>query len=108
MTPEQEQIAQIEEELDGARRDLQETLSAVEAKMEQQVERAEVALQPQRLLRENLVGASCIAGLLGFLIGSSKYRRVAGPAILVAFGYAIWSELANQRSDHDGGESANS
>src|SRR5271166_1359761 len=108
MTLEQEQIAQIEEELDGARRDLQETLSTVEAKMEQQVERAEVAFSPRKLLRENLVGASCVAGLVGFLVGSSKYRKFAGPAILVAFGYGVWSELANQRSDDDGGESVNS
>jgi hypothetical protein len=108
MRPEEEQIARIEEELDGARRDLQETLSTVEAKMEQQVERAEGALQPQRLLRDNLIGASCVAGLLGFLLGSSKYRKVAAPAILVAIGYTVWSGMANQGSDGDGGESVTS
>lgn len=108
MTPEEEQIARIEAELDGARRDLQETLSAVEAKVEQEVERAEVVFSPQKLLRDNLVGASCIAGLLGFLAGSSKYRRVTGAGIVIALGYTIWNELANQRSDGDGGESANS
>jgi hypothetical protein len=103
MTPEQEEhIAQIEEELDGARRDLQETLSVVEAKMGQQVERAENAFNPQKLLRDNLVGAACIAGVLGYLVGSGKYRKVAGPAILVGLGYAIWSGLANQPSDVDG------
>ena len=37
MTPDEEHIARIEEELDGARRDLHETLSTVEAKVEQQV-----------------------------------------------------------------------
>jgi hypothetical protein len=108
MTPEQEQIAQIEEELDGARRDLQQTLSAVEAKMGQEVERAEDVFSPSKLLRDNLVGASCVAGVLGFMVGSSKFRKVAGPAILVALGYVIWNELANQRSDDDGGESASS
>ena len=108
MRPEEEHIARIEEELDGARRDLQETLSTVEAKVEQQVERAEVVLQPQRLLRDNLIGASCVAGLLGYLLGSSKYRKVAGPAILVAIGYTVWSEMANQGSDDDGRESLNS
>ena len=103
MTPEQEEhIAQIEEELDGARRDLQETLSVVEAKMGQQVERAENAFNPQKLLRDNLVGAACIAGVLGYLVGSGKYRKVAGPAILVGLGYAIWSGLAHQPSDVDG------
>jgi hypothetical protein len=108
MTPEQEQIAQIEEELDGARRDLQQTLSAVEAKVEQEVERAEDVFSPHKLLRDNLVGASCVAGVLGFMVGSSKFRKVAGPAIMVALGYVIWSEIINQRSDDDGGESASS
>jgi hypothetical protein len=42
------------------------------------------------------------------MVGSSKFRKVAGPAILVALGYVIWNELANQRSDDDGGESASS
>jgi len=104
--PEDEKIAEIEEELDGARRDLHETLSAVEAKMEQQVERAEGALQPQRILRDNVVGAACVAGILGFAVGTSKYRKFAGPAALLALGYAIWN--ATQRSDGDGGEPASS
>ena len=109
MTPEEEEhIARIEEELDGARRDLHETLSAVDAKVGQEVERAEVVLSPQKLLRDNLVGASCVAGVLGFIAGSSKYRKVVGPAVLVALGYTIWRGLANQRSDGDGGESVNS
>jgi len=107
MTPEEEQIARIEEELDGARRDLQETLSVVEAKMEREVERAEVVFSPQKLLSDNLVGASCVAGVLGFLAGSSKYRKVAAAGIVVALGYTIWNGLANQRSDGDGGESVN-
>jgi hypothetical protein len=108
MTPEQEEIAKIEEELDGARRDLQETLSTVEAKVEQQVERAEVALDPQKMLQDNLVGAACVAGVLGFLVGSSKLRKVGGAAILVALGYAVWSGLATHESDHHGGEAASS
>jgi hypothetical protein len=75
--------------------------------VEQEVERAEVAFSPYNLLRDNLVGASCVAGLLGYLIGSSKYRKVVGPVILAAVGYAVWNGLANQGSDGDGGESAN-
>jgi hypothetical protein len=105
MTPEQEQeqIAKIEEELDGARRDLQETLSTVEAKVGQEVERAEVVFSPLNLLRENLVGASCAAALLGYLVGSSKYRKVVGPVVLAAVGYAVWKELADLGSESDGG-----
>ena len=105
MTPEQEeQIAQIEAELDGARRDLQETISAVEVKVGQEVERAEVAFSPQTVVRDNLVGAAFVAGLLGFAAGSSKHRKVAGTAIVVALGYAAFSVLLKQRSYDDGGE----
>jgi hypothetical protein len=108
MTPEQEEIAKIEEELDGARRDLQQTLSTVEAKVEEQVERAEDVFSPQKVLRDNLIGASCVAGVLGFMVGSSKFRKVAGPALMVALGYVIWNELAHSRSEDDGGESVSS
>lgn len=108
MTSEGQQNARLEEQLDGARRDLRETLSAVEAKVEHEVERAEVAFSPQKLLRENLVGAACMVGLLGFLIGSGRYRKVAGAAIVVALGYSIWRGIDNQRSDGDDGESINS
>lgn len=108
MTPEEKQIIRIEKELDGARQDLQKTLSTVEAKMEQQVEFAEVALQPHTLLQDNLIAASCVAGVLGFLVGSSRLRKVGGAAILAGLGYVIWSEVARRASDHDGGESAHS
>ena len=108
MTPEQEEIAQIEEELDGARRDLHETLSAVEAKVGQQVERAEVALKPDRFIRDNFLGAACVAGVLGYMAGSSKYRDVAGAAIAVGLGYALYCALDDARSDDDGRESIDS
>jgi hypothetical protein len=104
MTAEEEQIAQIEEELDGARRDLKETISTVEAK----VSEAEAVLNPRNLLRENLVGASCAAGLLGFVAGSGKYRKVAAAAIVFALGYAVWNEVAYLRSNNHGGEPDNS
>ncbi len=108
MTLDEQQNAKVEEELDDARRDLRETLSAVEAKVEQEVERAEDAFSPQRLLRDNLIGAACVAGFVGFLIGSSRYRKVVGPAIVFALGYSIWSGFANRRSDGDGGKSVDS
>jgi len=113
MTPDEERIARIEEEIVGARRDLHETLSAVEAKVEQQVERAEDAFHPQKMLRDsllvdNIVGTSIAAGLFGFMVGSSKYRKVLGPVVMIALGYAIWSGYVNQGSDDDGGAAGNS
>jgi len=108
MTPEEQQNARLEEELDGARSDLRETLGAVEAKMEQEVERAEVAFSPKNLLRDNIVGACCLAGLFGFVVGSSKHRKVVGAAAVGALGYKLWSGLAGERSDEDGRDSGNS
>lgn len=106
-------MARLEEELDGARRDLHETLSAVEAKVEQQVERAEDVLRPQKMLRDkflvdNLVGTSLAAGLFGFMVGSSRYRKVLGPVVMIALGYAIWNGYNDYGSDDDGGASTDS
>jgi len=101
MTSEQEELAKIEEELDGARRDLHETLSAVNAKMEREVERVEETFSPEEMLRSNIVGASSIAALAGFLIGSSKYKGIVGPVVLAAVGYGIWSGLAQAENDQD-------
>jgi hypothetical protein len=103
MTFEQEELAKIEEELDGARRDLHETLSAVNAKMEREVERVEETFSPEEMLRNNIVGASCIAALAGFLIGSSKYKGIVGPVVLAAVGYGIWSGLTEIQSDEEDG-----
>ena len=112
MTADEEHIAQIEEELDGARRDLKETLNTVEAKVTETVEatvsEAEAAFSPTNLVRDNLVGASCVAGLLGFVAGSGKYRKVAAAAIVLALGYAVWNEFATLRSNDHGGKSDNS
>ena len=101
MPDDEQQIAQIEEELDGAKRDLKATLSTVEAKVS---EGAEVVLSPRKLLQDNLVGASCIAGLLGFLAGSGKYRKIAAATIVVTVGYAVWNEFATRSDNHHGGE----
>jgi hypothetical protein len=94
LKPEEEKTFTIEQELESSHRDLQETISVVKAKMGEEVERAEEVFSPGKLLRDNLIGASCIAGLLGYLVGSSKYRKVVGPAGLAVVGYTIWSKLA--------------
>jgi len=105
MSADEQQIAQIEEELDGAKRDLKETLSTVEAKVS---EGAEGVLSPRKLLQDNLVGASCVAGLIGFLAGTGKYRKIAAATIVVAVGYAVWNEFATRSGNHNGGEPVNS
>jgi hypothetical protein len=106
MAADEQQIAQIEEELNGAKRDLKQTLSTVEAKVS---EEAETVLSPRKLIQDNLIGASCVAGLLGFVAGSGKYRKVTAATIVVVIGYAVWNEFATVRSDnHHGGEPINS
>jgi hypothetical protein len=86
MTAQEEQISRIEKELNGARRDLRDTISAVNAK----VEHAEEELRPDRLVERYPVGASCLAGALGFLVGSNAKNRLVGPVMILALlGYAI-------------------
>src|ERR1700730_6678811 len=80
MTAQEEQISRIENELNGACRDLRDTMTAVNAK----VEHTEDELRPDRLIERHPVGASCLAGALGFLVGSNTNNRLAGPAMVVA------------------------
>ena len=102
MTTDQE-ISKIEDELEGARGDLRDTMAEVNHK----VERAEVALYPEQLVRSYPVGASCLAGALGFLIGSMTNNRVAGPAVMIALlGYAISERISKNGSAADGREPA--
>lgn len=103
MTPE-EDITKIESDLEDARRDLQETLTAVNAKIESEVERVEDTFNPEEVLRNNIVGAACVAGVAGFLVGSSKYRRAVMPIVLGALGYAIWKGLSKEGSYENGRE----
>lgn len=106
MTAQEEQISKIENELNGARRDLRDTMSAVNAK----VEHAEEQLRPDRLVEKHPVGASCLAGALGFFVGSNAKSRIVGPMIIVALlGYALskglskdWSRQDWGREDDDG------
>lgn len=101
MTAQEEQISRIENELNGARRDLRDTMTAVNAK----VEHAEDEIRPDRLIEKYPVGASCLAGAVGFLVGSNTNNRIAGPAMVLALlGYAIWRGLAKDWSREDDGE----
>lgn len=98
MTVQEEQVFKIENELNGARRDLRDTMSAVSAK----IEHAEGELRPDRLIERYPVGASCLAGALGYLVGSNAKNRIVGPVILLALvGYAISKGLSHDWSGQD-------
>jgi|SRR5580700_6673248 ElaB/YqjD/DUF883 family membrane-anchored ribosome-binding protein len=82
----EEQISAIQTERDDARRDLRDTLTEVNDK----VGRAEDAMRPDHVIESHPVGASLIAGALGFLFGSIINSRGAGPVVIAALlGFAI-------------------
>ncbi len=87
---EQEEISKIEAELDEAQHDLRDTLSEASAKAEHQ----EGALRPDRLVESYPIEASCLAGALGFIIGSRARPSAVGPVMIAALlGYAISRRL---------------
>lgn len=82
----EEQISAIQIERDDARQNLRDTLSEVNDK----VERTEDEMRPDHLIESHPVGASLIAGALGFLFGSIVESRGAGPVVIAALlGFAI-------------------
>ncbi|MGC2493751.1 MAG: hypothetical protein WA410_13000 [Candidatus Binatus sp.] len=81
-----EQISAIQTERDDARQDLRDTLADVNEKVGQ----AEGEMRPDHIIESHAVGASLIAGALGFLFGSIVNSRGAGPIVIAALlGVAI-------------------
>ena len=68
-----EQISAIQTERDDARQDLRDTLADVNEKVGQ----AEGEMRPDHIIESHAVGASLIAGALGFLFGSIVNSRGA-------------------------------
>ena len=88
----QEQISAIQTERDDARQDLRDTLTDVNDK----VGRAEDEMRPDHVIESHPVGASLIAGALGFLFGSIVNSRGAGPIVIAALlGVAISKHGSN-------------
>jgi hypothetical protein len=97
-------ISKKEGELDDARRGLQETMTEVDEKLG----RTGLAFQPDHLIRTYPVGASCLAGALGFLVGS-KANPVLGRGMMLALlGYAMWRALSEDRNGEDAGQTTSS
>jgi hypothetical protein len=95
----EEEISEVKAELDEAQQGLRETLTEASAKAEQQ----EGALRPDRLIKSHPVGASCLAGALGFVIGSKARSSAVGSGVMVALlGYAIFKCLSDYGSNGDG------
>jgi hypothetical protein len=82
----EEQISAIQTERDDARQDLRDTLTDVNEK----VGRVEDEMRPDRVIEGHAVGASLIAGAMGFLFGSIVNSRGAGPVVIAALlGFAL-------------------
>ena len=99
----EEEISRNRDDRNEARRDLRDTLTEVSAKAEQQEEE----LRLDRLIENSPIGASCVAGALGFVIGSRGHPSAVGPAMIFALlGYAISRSFSKHGSRHDGRETA--
>jgi ElaB/YqjD/DUF883 family membrane-anchored ribosome-binding protein len=91
----QEQISAIQTERDDARQNLRDTLTEVNDK----VERTETEMRPDHVIESHPVGASLIAGALGFLFGSIVTSRGAGPIVIAALlGVALSKHGSNDES----------
>jgi hypothetical protein len=90
----EEQISAIQTERDDARQDLRDTLTDVNEK----VGRVEDEMRPDRVIESHAVGASLIAGAMGFLFGSIVNSRGAGPVVIAALiGFAISKRGSDDR-----------
>ncbi len=91
----EEQISAIQTERDDARQDLRDTLTEVNDK----VGRTEDEMRPDHVIESHPVGASLIAGALGFLFGSIVNSRGAGPIVIAALiGVAISKHGSNDEN----------
>jgi len=98
----EERISQNEDDLEGACRDLQDTLTQVDEKLG----RTEQALHPDHLIQSYPVIACCLGGALGFLIGSKADPLLERGIMLALFGYAMWRGLLEDGNEKDTAETA--
>lgn len=97
----EDEIAKLQEEQEEARQDLRDTLNEVNAKIEQ----VESDLRPDHLIESHPIGASIVAGALGFLLGARLRSWLTGPAMIAALiGFALSRRTSNEGSEPDGGE----
>ena len=99
----EEEISKNLEELNEARQDFRDTMTEVSAKAED----LEGNLRLDRLIENSPIGASLVAGALGFVIGSRAHPSAVGPTMIFALlGYAISRSLSEHGSKGDGRETA--
>jgi ElaB/YqjD/DUF883 family membrane-anchored ribosome-binding protein len=90
----QEEIPRINNELEQARHDLNETLTRIN----QKVERTEEEFSPNHIVKRRPLMASCCAAAMGFVIGGRAERSLATGLLLGALlGYAFASASRDTR-----------
>jgi hypothetical protein len=89
-----EEISKKREELNEASQDLRDTLTEVSAK----AEHLEEKLRLDRMIESSPIGASCLAGALGFVIGSRAHPSAVGPAMI----FALLGERSRKASQSTG------
>jgi hypothetical protein len=95
----EEEISRRRDDLNEARQDLRDTLTEVSAKAED----LEANLHLDRLIESSPIGATCVAGALGFVIGSRAHPSAVGPAMILALlGFALSKKLTEPGSRTDG------
>jgi ElaB/YqjD/DUF883 family membrane-anchored ribosome-binding protein len=84
----QEEIPRINNELEQARHDLNETLTRIN----QKVERTDEEFSPKHIVKRRPLMTSCCAAAMGFVIGGHAERSLATGLLLGALlGYALAS-----------------
>lgn len=97
----EEEQAQIQDERDGARQDLRDTLAEVNAK----VERARDDLRPNHLIETHPVAACLVAGSFGFFLGAKANNQGVGRLMFAAIlGFILLKRLSLDESGHNGGQ----
>jgi hypothetical protein len=96
----EEQISKDQDERDEARQDLRKTLTVVNEK----VERAAEEFRPDHLIP---VGASLVAGALGFVVGSIFNKRGTSFIMVAAvLGFALSIRSSREAGDNDDGQAS--
>jgi hypothetical protein len=88
----QEEIPRINNELEQARHDLNETLTRINQKVEQ----TEEEFSPNHIVKQRPLMASCCAVVMGFVIGGHAERSLATGLL---FGALIGYVLASASRD---------
>ena len=101
----EEEISKNQDELDEARQDLRDTLTEVNAK----VERAGQDLRPDHLVESHPVAACCMAGALGFILGTKVKSRGTGAIVVAAvLGFALSIRSSREGRGSDGSSETSS